>query len=77
MNENTSSYQYKRNNYDILNTWIVADSFYHSFFSKHHFFIQNDMPTYPIILFQKEKVFDFTKVDKSKMFFTLFDNDVF
>lgn len=69
--------QYKNNNYDILNTWVVADSFYQDTFYKHKFILQNDMPIYPIILFQKDKTFDLAKIDRKKMFFTLFDNDVF
>ena len=69
--------QYKSNNYDVFNTWIVADSFYKDIFSEHKFTLQDDMPIYPIIVFQKEKRFDFAKINKRKMFFTLFDNDVF
>lgn len=69
--------KYKNNNYDILNTWIVADSNSEDVFLEHKFSFQNDTPVYPIILFQKENVYDFEKIDKRKMFFTLFDNDVF
>jgi len=69
--------KYRTNDYHFLNIWIVLDSFYQNIFSKHKFILQKDMPSYPIILFQKDKQFDFLKIDRQKMFFTLFDNDVY
>jgi len=68
---------YENNYYDMLNTWIAADSVYKDFFLKQGFFVQDDIPVYPIILFQKEQRFNFDNIDRNKIFFTLFDNDVF
>lgn len=69
--------EYENNDYNILNTWIVVDSFYKDFFMDNMFVDQSDMPIYPIILFMKDDVYDLSLIDREKMFFTLFDNDVF
>lgn len=68
---------FQNGKYEFINTWSVENSIYENIFLKNNFIIQTDFPSYPVILFQKSNVFYFNKIDKSKIFFTLFDNDVF
>ena len=68
---------FQNGKYEFINTWSVENSIYENIFFKNNFIIQTDFPSYPVILFQKSNVFYFNKIDKSKIFFTLFDNDVF
>lgn len=68
---------FQKGKYEFINTWSVENSIYENIFLKNNFVIQSNFPSYPVILFQKSNNFDFDKIDKSKIFFTLFDNDVF
>lgn len=65
---------FSKEGYDVLNLWIVDDSFESNIF-KNHDFIKNSNSSYPIILFSKKEIDE--KLLKERMFFTLFDNDVF
>lgn len=66
-----------KDSYDVLNTWIVKDTIYEEHFFEHEFVIEEEMSDYPVILFQKNNYVNFDLIDKQKIFFTLFDNDVF
>jgi hypothetical protein len=68
---------YQNGNYKFLNGWAVENSIFEEVFLKNDFRCQNEFPSYPIILFQKNNHFKFDEIDKKKVFFTLFDNDVF
>jgi len=69
--------KYLNGKYSFVNTWIVKNTYIEDRFKLLSFTNQENMPSYPIILFQKSKKYNFTKIDKKKIFFTLFDNDVF
>jgi len=69
--------KYKELNCNFVNTWIVENTTFEKEFIKYGFIKEVDMPSYPIILFQKDNEFNFCDIDKEKIFFTLFDNDVF
>lgn len=63
--------------FDILDTWMVENTVYEKIFFNFGFSVEEGMPDYPIILFQKGDNVKFDLIDNEKIFFTLFDNDVF
>ncbi|MAC83416.1 MAG: hypothetical protein CL624_04710 [Arcobacter sp.] len=69
--------KFKDSDCQILNTWIVEDTIFENKFNEYGFNKDIEMQSFPVILFQKEEKFDFSKIDKERIFFTLFDNDVF
>lgn len=62
--------------YDVLNCWAADNTFISSILIQNGF-EQLEDNIYPIILFNLDENFEVDHVDKSRILFTLFDNDVF
>jgi hypothetical protein len=69
--------KFRSSNCQLFNTWIVKNTIFEKELQEYGFIREVEMPSYPIIIFQKENKFNLSKIDKRKIFFTLFDNDVF
>lgn len=69
--------KFKKSDCALVNTWITENTIYEKHFKSFGFIDDIQFPTYPIILFQSKNNFDISRLEKYKIFFTLFDNDVF
>jgi len=72
-----SMLKFKKSDCELINTWVVEYSIFEKQFQSFGFDDDKELPSYPIILFQSKNNFDISQVEKSRIFFTLFDNDVF
>lgn len=69
--------KFQESDCSLINTWITKNTIYEKVFEENGFIIDSEMPATSAILFQKDNNFDLSSIDREKIFFTLFDNDVF